>query len=110
MRRVHVGLCWCKHPGTQAMSLKEKFYTLIMLMIASCSSATANQETIKVFKNTLWRGEFGNKGGASLVNATDNATMSEVIASLTYCFRFNLQVLSGSEKEFFGILLNIGEW
>ena len=91
-------------------SFGDRLLAIFVFMIASSSMAAANKETIKVFKNTLWRGEFGNKGGASLVNASGASTGSKMINSLTYCFRFNLQVLSGSEKEFFGILLNIGDW
>ena len=90
--------------------LEERLLAIFIFMAASYSTAAANKETIKVFKNTLWRGVFGNKGGASLVNASGTNTTLEVVNSLTFCFRFNLQVLSGSEKEFFGILLNIGDW
>ena len=100
-------LYWGRHQNTAAMKL-----LTLLVMAASCvTRAAANTETIKVLENTLWRQSFGNKGGASLVNASGiAATGPEFINSLTYCFRFNLQVLSGTEKEFFGILLSIGEW
>ena len=32
------------------------------------------------------------------------------LTSFTYCFRFNLEVLSGLENEFMGTLINIGDW
>ena len=102
-------------------------------------SLARGEDTITVFRNTLDRASSGARGGATLVRASGAATApvrlsdnftklpTEIIllfamlcdfvaylqrnlTSFTYCFRFNLEVLSGLENEFMGTLLNIGDW